>query len=442
MNTLLKPGQMLYTELGQIPCKIEQVLGSGSQGEVYRAKLNGKSVAVKWYFPYYLPHDPQLRDRLQRAVAEGAPSDRFLWPLALVTDAKTAGFGYVMSLRDPQYKDLMGLMKRRVEPSFWALATAGFELADSFLQLHSKGLCYRDISFGNVFFEPKSGHVLICDNDNVDIDQQHQGGVAGTPRFMAPEIVRGEAAPSRSTDLYSLAVLLFYMLMMHHPLEGKQEQQIRCMDSPAMRKLYGSHAVFIFDPQDESNRPVADYQQNALAFWGLYPQFLRDRFIQTFTEGIRNASSGRVEESEWRQTMLRLRDAILYCPHCGAENFYDLDVLQTSNGQLHACWQCQKAVTLPPRIRFGKAVVMLNHDTQLFPHHVDPQRRYALSGAIATVSQHPINRQLWGLKNCSAEKWGVTLADNTMKDVEPGQSVMLAAGTRINFGRAEGEIRA
>ena len=37
---------------------------------------------------------------------------------------------------------------------------------------------------------------------------------------MAPEIVRGEALPSTATDLYSLSVLLFYLLMVSHPLEG------------------------------------------------------------------------------------------------------------------------------------------------------------------------------------------------------------------------------
>jgi serine/threonine protein kinase len=44
--------------------------------------------------------------------------------------------------------------------------------------------------------------------------------VLGTPRFMAPEVVRREAAPSDQTDRYSLAVLLFYLLMGGHPLDG------------------------------------------------------------------------------------------------------------------------------------------------------------------------------------------------------------------------------
>ena len=53
---------------------------------------------------------------------------------------------------------------------------------------------------------------------------------------MAPEIVRGEAAPNAQTDLFSLAVLLFYMFVNHHPLEGEQEAQIRALDLPAMNR--------------------------------------------------------------------------------------------------------------------------------------------------------------------------------------------------------------
>jgi hypothetical protein len=48
---------------------------------------------------------------------------------------------------------------------------------------------------------------------------------------------------------------------------------------------------------------------------------------------------------------------------------------------------------------------------------------------------------VWGLKNLSAEKWVITTADGTVKDVEPGLNVPLAIGTRINFGEKEGEIR-
>jgi eukaryotic-like serine/threonine-protein kinase len=441
MNQILKPGDTVKTESSGAVCTVEQFLGSGGQGEVYLANLGGQKVALKWYFPHYLQQDKNLLERIQAVIRKGSPNDKFLWPIELVSAPNQDSFGYIMELRDSRFKGLIDLMKRRIEPTFYALATAGFQLAESFLKLHAQGLCYCDISFGNIFFNPNNGNILICDNDNVDINQQGKAAVLGTPRFMAPEIVRYESKPSTETDLFSLAVLLFYMFMMHHPLEGKKEAEIRCFDMPAMTKLYGTEAVFIFDPNDDSNRPVPGYQDNALIYWEIYPQFLRAIFTKAFTDGIRNPNSGRVQETEWRLAMIRLRDSIIYCPHCSAENFYEPDKLKTANGKLNPCWSCNKEVIIPPRIRIGKNVVMLNYNTELFPHHIDDNKRFDFSQAVASVTQHPTNPNIWGLKNISQEKWSTTDVNGNLKEIQPGRSVTLATGTKINFGKAEGEIR-
>ena len=443
MNGQLKAGQTLLADTTKTACVVEELLGAGGQGEVYRARLGGpqgEAVALKWYLP--TAATAQQRAALAELVKIGPPTARFLWPQELVVAADTPGFGYVMPLRAPRFKGIVDLMKRRIEPSFRALATAGLELSDSYLQLHAKGLCYRDISFGNVFFDPDSGEVLICDNDNVGVDlgdAAARPGVLGTPRFMAPEVVRGEALPSTQTDLFSLAVLLFYMLVVHHPLEGKRESDIRCLDLPAMTRLYGSDPLFIFDPADESNRPVPSCHDNAVAFWPLYPTFLRALFTRAFTDGIRDPLHGRVRESEWRAAMVRLRDSIVYCHACAAESFYDADTMRAT-GYGPTCWACGVEVQLPARIRVGRSVVMLNHDGALFPHHLDDARRYDFSRVAAAVTRHPAQPQVWGLKNLSDEKW-VVVGTGTITEVPPGRSVALAMGTRIHFGRVEGEIR-
>ncbi len=440
MNELLKPKQTVSTESSGMSCQVEQFLGGGGQGEVYRASLGGKAVALKWYFPHYLQQDARLRERLETAIKSGPPSDRFLWPMELASAKGNPTFGYVMPLRESRFKGFVDILERRVDYNFRALATAGFELTDGYWQLHAKGLCYCDINYGNVFFDPATGDVRICDNDNVDVNGAPPG-IGGTLGFMAPEIVRGEAAPCADTDLFSLSVLLFYMLVQHHPLEGKKEHAIHSFDYPAKRKLYGTEPVFIFDPDDDSNRPVPKYHDRALEFWPVYPQFLRDLFVKAFTDGIRDPRNGRVRETEWRGAMVRLRDSIVYCPQCSSENFYDADSLRTTGGQPSRCWSCKKEVRLPPRIRVGKSLVMLNHDTKLYPHHVDDAKMYDFTAPIAEVTQHPSNPSVWGLKNLRKEKWVATLADGTVKDVEHKRGVTLAVGTKIQFGKKEGEIR-
>ena len=84
---------------------------------------------------------------------------------------------------------------------------------------------------------------------------------------------------------------------------------------------------------------------------------------------------------------------------------------------------------------------MLNHDTQLFPHHIDYQKMYDFSQPVAAVTRHPQEPSIWGLKNLCDEKWVITTADGAIKDVEPGRSTRLAVGIKVNFGKTEGKVR-
>jgi serine/threonine protein kinase len=446
MSTLLRAGQAIRAEPAGLPCTVEAFLGGGGQGEVYRAVLDGQPVALKWYFPQIAT--PEHRRALENLIRLGRPTPRFLWPLALAVAPDVPNFGYLMALRESRFKSIADVMNRRVDPSFSALATAGFQLADSFLALHSRGLCYRDISFGNVFLDPDLGEILVCDNDNVAVDGTAAGGILGTPDFMAPEIIRGEALPSTRTDLYSLAVLLFYLFHLHHPLFGKKVMQIHALDLPARVKLCGSEPLFIFDPHDPSNAaqpravdPTGEAGDNALAYWPIYPRFLRDLFVRAFTDGLHDPEHGRVREGEWRAALAQLRDWIVDCPSCTAECFYDTAALRARGGQPPNCWRCRAAVPLPPRVRIGRQIVMLNPDTRLFPHHVDERRSYDFERPVAVVTRAPSNPLSLTLQNLSSEPWHAILPDGSTHTVGPNGYLPLVQGTRIQFGRAEGEIR-
>jgi eukaryotic-like serine/threonine-protein kinase len=351
------------------------------------------------------------------------------------------GFGYIMPLREARFKSIISLMKRRIHPTFRVLTAVGFQMADSYLQLHARGLCYRDISYNNIHFDPDTAAIRIGDNDNIAVDNHTRGGILGTPRFMAPELVRGEAVSSTQTDLFSLAVLLFYIFVIHHPLEGKKERAIRCFDLPAMNKLYGLEPLFIFNPNDHSNAPVPGEQPNPIAFWPIYPAFLHDLFTRAFTNGIDDPNNGRVREGEWRSAMVKLSDSIVLCANCGAENFYDASIRQTAGVQPGVCWSCSRAIILPPLLRIGQNILILNRDTQVFPHHIDVQKQYDFSQPIGEVTRHPTDPHLWGLKNLSEEKWTAIAPDGTLAEVLPGRNLRLKIGTRIDFGKVEGQIR-
>lgn len=414
---------------------IVKFLGSGGQGEVYEVMYEGRRLALKWYFlQSATSNQKQLIDQL---VKTGRPDERFLWPMEVIKIVGKKSFGYVMHIRPNQFSNIVDLMKRRIEPSFDAVITACVQLADSFHKLHEKKLCYRDISFGNFFFHPKTGDVLICDNDNVTAQHLDVAGVLGTPRFMAPEVVLGLNKPNVTSDLFSLSILIFYMLMMHHPLEGKQEINIKCFDLPAMTKLYGQNPVFIFDPLNLTNRPVPGYQDNPIAFWPIYTEQIRQTFTQVFTKGMRHPEK-RISEKYWREALINLKNSIVLC-ECGMENFYDIYKFQ--KGIKNKCWSCHRPLIPASRIKIGEEIVVLNLSTKLYGHHLISHEKFRFKKILAEVVPHPKYKDAMGLKNLSREPWEVKTKLGKIYTIDFGKSFTIEDGTIVQFGQVEGIIR-
>jgi serine/threonine protein kinase len=347
-----------------------------------------------------------------------------------VLDGADGGFGYVMPLRPPHYAPIAELLTGRIDAPFSTVIKLCMGLADGFLKLHAQGLCYRDISLGNVFFDPATGRPMVCDNDNVGIDGREPARVLGTARFMAPEIVRGEAQPSTLTDLFSLAVLIFYLLMFHHPLQGRRELAFACFDRDAEKQLFGTDPLFVFDPVDESNTPDPTLHAAVLQYWPLYPAFLRTDFVRAFTLGLHDPAQ-RVREGVWRAHLSRLLDGIVVC-ECGSENLTDA-------GSPVGCWACRRAIRSPVRLRFeGGRVLVLNSGTRVTRHHL--VRDYDFDTTIAVVAAHPSRPGVWGLRNESAAAWRSRFPGGSEQLVDPGRSAGLVPGTRIDFGAAVAEI--
>jgi serine/threonine protein kinase len=120
---------------------------------------------------------------------------------------------------DDRFINCFQMLASATAPDFRTMIKIGLNLIDAFASLPGEGLCYRDVSFGNLFVDPGTGDVAIIDNDNVGTTGE-ETYIKGTLQFMAPEVMLDEATPRTESDLYSLALFLFYLFCHGHPLEG------------------------------------------------------------------------------------------------------------------------------------------------------------------------------------------------------------------------------
>lgn len=160
--------------------------------EVYRVRTAAGDQALKWYYPACATREQE--DIVRQLVDRGFDDDRFLWPRDFVGDGR-GGFGYLMDIRPDRFKGLPLLFRRKLRTTVRALLTACLYTVEAYQALHSRGIAYRDISWGNLLFDPTTGEVLVCDNDNAVVEGDSTG-ISGTMAFMAPELVRGEPGVS------------------------------------------------------------------------------------------------------------------------------------------------------------------------------------------------------------------------------------------------------
>ena len=102
----------------------------------------------------------------------------------------------------------------------------GVELCQAISAVHRAGLLHRDIKAHNVM-RSEDGRIALMDfgtGRNLDADASLD--LAGTPLYLAPEVLLGQPATKRS-DLYSLGVVLFHLVTGSYPVRGRTVREIR-----------------------------------------------------------------------------------------------------------------------------------------------------------------------------------------------------------------------
>jgi Protein kinase domain len=106
--------------------------------------------------------------------------------------------------------------------------TVGSKVGHALAAVHAAGIIHRDVKARNVMREDR-GRIVLMDfgtgRDGAQLAQAGAGEIVGTPLYMAPEVLAGARATVQS-DIYSVGVLLYYLLTGRHPVEGRTLDEI------------------------------------------------------------------------------------------------------------------------------------------------------------------------------------------------------------------------
>ena len=118
---------------------------------------------------------------------------------------------------------LTQILAKKKQLSISDVVYIGSRVANGLQAAHSNGLVHRDIKPGNILIT-SDGRVKVTDfgivaiqNESSDITKT--GSVLGTATYISPEQAKGEPVSAKS-DLYSLGIVLYEMLVGKPPFEG------------------------------------------------------------------------------------------------------------------------------------------------------------------------------------------------------------------------------
>jgi serine/threonine protein kinase len=207
---------------------IREKIGHGRFGDVYRAwdPHLDRDVALKLL---------QRRERAsaddEAIIEEGRLMARVRHPSVVTIhgarriDGRT---GLWMDLVDGMTLE-QELAERGAFPAAEVVST-GVTLCEAVSAVHRAGLLHRDIKTSNVLRDPQRGVLLGDFGTGLEIADEQAGDsprdLAGTPLYIAPEVLDGEPATVGS-DIYSLGVLLFRLATGSFPVPGRTLQEVR-----------------------------------------------------------------------------------------------------------------------------------------------------------------------------------------------------------------------
>jgi serine/threonine protein kinase len=209
----LQPGDSLG------PYRLEELLGEGAMGIVYRAVRDGDTVALK-VLKQRLSSDDVFRRRFEHEARIAAEVEhKHLVPI--LEAGQVDGRQYLASRYVPGRSLAQRIDDASPLPLEDVLALVA-DVASGLDALHRQGLVHRDVKPSNIVLD-EHGLAALTDfglaKGPAYTILTKPGQVMGTLDYLAPELIRGEEA-TPATDIYALGCVIFECLTGEPPFAG------------------------------------------------------------------------------------------------------------------------------------------------------------------------------------------------------------------------------
>ena len=217
---------MLPHALGRY--RILAELGRGAMGIVYKARdpVIERDVAVKILRPDCPPDElPAVRERFLR---EARSAGRLTHPsIVIIHDVGEGedGTAYI-AMELLQGESLKAALARPARRPFEELAELAAQIADGLDYAQRHEVVHRDVKPANIMVTaPGAAKLTDFGIAYVPSASGASTEMLGSPRYMSPEQVKGEALDGRS-DIFSLGVVLYEMLTRRTPFERASDASV------------------------------------------------------------------------------------------------------------------------------------------------------------------------------------------------------------------------
>jgi eukaryotic-like serine/threonine-protein kinase len=225
----IPPGVPQVGEILDGKYRIEAAIGAGGMGVVVAARhvSTGHRFAIK-FLVHEAAKDPEAAERLMRE-ARAVASLRTDHAVRVYDVGRLASGAPYMVMEHLAGTHLGRLRRVRARFPVTDAVDCVLQAGEAIAEAHAVGIVHRDIKPANLFIIARpdrslSVKVLDFGLSRAVSDRERltkTGHVAGSPQYMAPEQMRGLKFADHRADIWSLGVVLYYILSGQRPYDGK-----------------------------------------------------------------------------------------------------------------------------------------------------------------------------------------------------------------------------